>query len=119
MLPLAMDTFAILRNFTMSVLIVSLFALPPVVVALWPSAGEPVVVLGDDVLTAVADAGGRLIAASDDRRSVVAQVGEAGDRDFVARLFRAGAHAVLAAPSSAACTITRSRSFSSANDPRD
>lgn len=111
-----MDTRTILRNIAVSSAIVALFALPPVVVALWPSADDPVVVIGDDVLTIMTKAGGRLIATSEDRRSVVTHGGD--DPDFVARLFRSGARAVLAAPSAATCTITPSRSFSSASDPR-
>jgi len=106
------------RNVTLSTAVVALFALPPVAVALWPSANEPVVVVGDDVLTIMSKAGGNLIATSEDRRSVVTRGGADGDPDFVARLFRAGARAVLAAPSSATCTITPTRSFSSASDPR-
>lgn len=106
------------RNFTISTAVVALFALPPVAVALWPDADDPVVVVGDDVLTIMSKAGGSLIATSEDRRSVVTRGGDGEGSDFVARLFRAGAHAVLAAPSSATCTITPTRSFSSVSDPR-
>lgn len=113
-----MDPIESIRRASLSVLVVGVFALPPVVIALWPTASEPVVVIGDDVLTTMSEAGGRLIAVSEDGHSVVTRASAGDDRDFVARLRRAGARAVLAAPSSAACTTTPARSFSSAHDPR-
>lgn len=107
-----------IRSPASSALVVGAFSLPPVAVALWPSPDEPVVVLGDDVLATMSEAGGQLIAVSEDRRSVITQVSDGDRSGFIARLRRAGALAVLAAPSNAACTITPTRSFSSANDPR-
>lgn len=108
-----------LRNLATSVLIVLGFSAPPVIVALWPSDRGPVAVLfTDDAVSIMASAGGRLLTATEDRRSVVTQAIADETPGFVARLLRSGAKLVVAAPSAADCTITPQRSLSSMHDPR-
>lgn len=107
-----------LRRFAVSTSIVLGFSVPPVVVALWPSDRGPVaVLLTDDAVSVMSIAGGRMMTASDERRSLVTQAPGGEASGFVARLLRNGARFVVAAPSAVGCTITPQRSFSSTTDP--
>lgn len=99
---------------------IGLFALPPAVMAVWPSDGGSVVVLGSkDPLATVAEAGGLFVSSADADRRVVTRAPDRSSKGFVARLFRAGAGAVLASPDAVGCTAVPSRSFSSTHGPKE
>lgn len=107
-----------LRQIATSAVIVVTFAVPPVVVALWPSDRGPVaILLADDAVSSMSDAGGRLLSISEDRHALVTQAPRDEAPGFVARLLHNGARLVVAAPTAIGCTITPQRSFSSPTAP--
>lgn len=81
--------------------------LAPAALLLWPVDGDRVAVIaGRNTVPVIAAADGQVVSAIDRFGAVVAQ---SDGKNFVSRLYGAGATLVIRAPSGPACGVTTSR----------